>query len=123
MEEVNRLFKPEFLNRIDETIVFHALNKDAVSQIMDLMLKSINKRTKAQMNLTLQVDDQARQVLMDKGYDQKYGARPLRRTIQNELEDMLAEEILTGRVKAGDVVDITAEEGTLKLKEAVVCSE
>lgn len=120
MEEVNRLFKPEFLNRIDETIVFHALNRDAVSQIMDLMLKSINKRTKAQMNLTLQVDNEARQVLMDKGYDQKYGARPLRRTIQNELEDMLAEEILMGKVKPGDEVNITAEEGSLKLKKSFI---
>ena len=117
MEEVNRLFKPEFLNRIDETIVFHALSREAVSQIMDLMLKSINKRMEAQMNLTLQVDEQARRILMDKGYDQKYGARPLRRTLQNELEDMLAEEILTGTVKNGDVVDITAEDGVLKLKE------
>lgn len=116
MEEVNRLFKPEFLNRIDETIVFHSLNKEAVSQIMDLMLKSINKRTKAQMNLTLQVDDAARRLLMEKGYDHKYGARPLRRTIQNELEDMLAEEILTGRIKAGDTVDITAADGKLALK-------
>ena len=119
MEEVNRLFKPEFLNRIDEMIVFHALNKDAVGQIMDLMLRSINRRTKAQMDLTLQVDDAARQVLMDKGYDHKYGARPLRRTIQNELEDMLAEEILTGRVKAGDTVDITAADGKLALKTEI----
>ena len=118
MEEVNRMFKPEFLNRIDETIVFHSLNRDAVSKIMELMLASINKRTKAQMNLTIQLDDAARQVLMDKGYDQKYGARPLRRTIQNELEDMLAEEILLGKVKAGDTVEITAADGALKLKEA-----
>ena len=116
MEEVNRLFKPEFLNRIDETIVFHALDREAVGRIMDLMLKSINKRMKSQMNLTLQVDDAARQILMDKGYDQKYGARPLRRTIQNELEDMLAEEILTGRIKGGDTVDITASDGKLALK-------
>ena len=116
MEEVNRLFKPEFLNRIDETIVFHALDREAVGRIMDLMLKSINKRMKSQMNLTLQVDDAARQVLMDKGYDQKYGARPLRRTIQNELEDMLAEEILTGRIKGGDTVEITASDGKLALK-------
>ena len=115
MEEVNRLFKPEFLNRIDETIVFHALNKEAVAEIMDLMLESINKRTKEQMNLTLFVDEKAKEVLMEKGYDHKYGARPLRRTIQNELEDMLAEEILTGRIKAGDEAHITAEDGVLKL--------
>lgn len=115
MEEVNRMFKPEFLNRIDETIVFHALNRDAVSQIMELMLAAINKRTKAQMNFTIQLDDTARQILMDKGYDQKYGARPLRRTIQNELEDMLAEEILMGHLKAGDLVKITGADGALKL--------
>lgn len=116
MEEVNRLFKPEFLNRIDETIVFHALNKEAIREIMDLLLETINKRTKAQMNLTIQVDDAAKDVLMEKGYDHKYGARPLRRTIQNELEDMLAEEILTGRIKEGDTACITAEEGRLKMK-------
>ena len=115
MEEVNRLFKPEFLNRIDEIIVFHALNKEAVAEIMDLMLESINKRTKEQMNLSLFVDEKAKEVLMEKGYDHKYGARPLRRTIQNELEDMLAEEILTGRLKAGDEAHITAEDGVLKL--------
>lgn len=114
MEEVNRLFKPEFLNRIDETIVFHALNKEAVGKIMDLMLETINKRMGAQMNLTLVLDDAARQFLMDKGYDQKYGARPLRRTIQSELEDMLAEEILSGKVHAGDTVQITAKDGALK---------
>ena len=115
MEEVNRLFKPEFLNRIYEIIVFHALNKEAVAEIMDLMLESINKRTKEQMNLSLFVDEKAKEVLMEKGYDHKYGARPLRRTIQNELEDMLAEEILTGRLKAGDEAHITAEDGVLKL--------
>ena len=117
MEEVNRLFKPEFLNRIDETIVFHALNKEAVGKIMDLMLETINKRMGAQMNLTLVLDDAARQFLMDKGYDQKYGARPLRRTIQSELEDMLAEEILSGKVHAGDTVQITAQDGALKRQE------
>ena len=114
MEEVNRLFKPEFLNRIDETIVFHALNKEAVGEIMDLMLASINKRTQAQLKIGLEVDAAAKAFLIEKGYDQKYGARPLRRTIQNELEDMLAEEILIGRIKSGDTVQITAEDGKLQ---------
>ena len=116
MEEVNRLFKPEFLNRIDETIVFHALNREHVEQIMELMIRTINKRTQDQLKMTLNLDEEAKQFLMDKGYDRKYGARPLRRTIQNELEDMMAEEILMGKIKAGDVVEVTAKDGALQVK-------
>lgn len=115
MDEVKRLFKPEFLNRIDETIVFHALRKEDIRQIMDLLLKSINDRMYKQMQLTITLQEPALDLLIEKGYDPKYGARPLRRTIQNELEDMLAEEILGGNLKAGDVAQITAENGALVL--------
>ena len=104
MEEVNRMFKPEFLNRIDETIVFHALNKDNIRQIIDIMLKTISKRTTEQMGISLLVDEKAKEFLIDKGYDPKYGARPLRRTLQNEIEDNLAEAILNKEVKENDTV-------------------
>ncbi len=113
MEEVRRIFKPEFLNRIDETIVFHALNKEHMGEIVDIMMESLVKRTKAQMGISLVMDETAKALIIDKGYDQKYGARPLRRTIQSQVEDRLAEEILDGTVKRGDAVTISAEDGKL----------
>ncbi|MDO5415935.1 MAG: ATP-dependent Clp protease ATP-binding subunit [Lachnospiraceae bacterium] len=113
LEEVKRMFRPEFLNRIDEIIVFHQLNKEHMKSIADIMLKSILKRTREQMDIRLEVSEPAKELLIDKGYDEKYGARPLRRTIQNLLEDKLAEEILDGKVKKGDCVRIGAAEGSL----------
>ena len=114
MEEVKRLFKPEFLNRIDDIIVFHPLNKEHMKEIAGIMLKAIEKRSRAQLRLTLEVTDGAREYLIEKGYDEKYGARPLRRTIQNLLEDKLAEEILDGRVREGDTVVVDAGADGLK---------
>ncbi len=114
MEEVKRLFKPEFLNRIDDIIVYHPLNKEHMKKIADIMLASIMKRTKQQLGMVLSVDEKAKEFLIEKGYDEKYGARPLRRTIQNQLEDKLAEEVLDGRVKAGDHVEITSDGEALK---------
>ena len=112
MEEVKRLFKPEFINRIDEMIVFHPLIKENMKDIASIMLNAINRRTRQQMGITLHVSEEGRDFLIEKGYDEKYGARPLRRTIQNQLEDKLAEKILDGAVKEGDEVDvIKAEEG------------
>ena len=113
MEEVRRIFKPEFLNRIDETIVFHALTKEDIGRIVDIMMKNLGKRTKEQMDITLAMDDAAKAQIIEKGYDQKYGARPLRRTIQTEVEDKLAEEILNGSVKKGDTVAISAQDDKL----------
>ena len=101
MEEVRRLFKPEFLNRIDEIIVFHQLNKEDMKGIVEIMLSSIEKRTREQLNLHLSVSEEAKALLIEKGYDEKYGAIPLRRTIQTMLEDQLAQELLDGRIKAG----------------------
>jgi ATP-dependent Clp protease ATP-binding subunit ClpC len=114
MEEVKRLFKPEFINRIDEIIVFHTLNKDHMKDIVSIMLKDIMNRTVEQMNISLIIEEDAKEYLIKKGYDEKYGARPLRRTIQNSLEDKLAEEILSGEVKTGDEVVVTAGEEELK---------
>ena len=106
MDEVKHMFKPEFLNRIDEIIVFHQLNKEHMSKIVDIMLGDIVKRVKNQMDIKLKISDDAKQLLIDKGYDEKYGARPLRRTIQTLVEDELAEKILEGAVKEGDTVNI-----------------
>ena len=120
MEEVKRMFKPEFLNRIDEIIVFHQLSEDHMKEIVDIMLKGICRRTLAQMNLKLTVDDSAKAFLVEKGYDEKYGARPLRRAIQNLLEDGLAEAVLDGKVKAGDEVTVTKGDDGLKFLSAEV---
>ena len=120
MEEVKRMFKPEFLNRIDEIIVFHQLSQDHMKEIVDIMLKGICRRTLAQMNLKLTVDDSAKAFLVEKGYDEKYGARPLRRAIQNLLEDGLAEAVPDGKVKAGDEVTVTKGDDGLKFLSAEV---
>lgn len=107
MDEVRRLFKPEFLNRIDEIVVFHQLDRDNMKQIVDILLGNVEKRSESQMEIKLSFDDAAREFLIEKGYDPKYGARPLRRAIQNELEDKLAEAMLDDKVKAGDEVLVT----------------
>ena len=114
MEEVKRLFKPEFLNRIDETIVFHALNKEQMKDIVEIMMSNLSKRTKAQMDITLTAGDAAKALIIEKGYDRKYGARPLRRTIQNLVEDKLAEEILGGKIMAGDKVSLRVYNNELR---------
>ena len=106
MEEVKRLFKPEFLNRIDDITVFHPLSRENIRAIAAIMVASIAKRTKEQMNIALTVDSSARDYLAEKGYDEKYGARPLRRTIQTLIEDRLSEEILSGTFKSGDEVTV-----------------
>ena len=113
MEEVKRLFKPEFLNRIDEIIVFHQLTKEHMKGIADIMLRGIEKRSKEQLGITLTVNEAAKDLLIDKGYDDKYGARPLRRTIQSLLEDKMAEEILDGKLTKGVNVEVDCEEGKL----------
>ena len=107
MEEVRRIFKPEFLNRIDETIVFRSLNKDDMKQIVALMLKELTNRCEKQMGIHLTVRDSVKKYIVDKAYDPKYGARPLRRQIQNDIEDELAEEILSGKVKKDTEVTVT----------------
>lgn len=113
MDEVKRIFKPEFINRIDEIIVFHALNKEQIGQIVDIMIASVNKRIMEQMKLSIELNDEAKKYIVDKGYDEKYGARPLRRTIQNDIEDALAEKILEGSVKQGNKILISVKDGTL----------
>ncbi len=114
MEEVRRIFKPEFLNRIDETIVFHALTKEDMKKIVSLMTKALVARCKEQMGITLRITGNVKSHIVETAYEPKYGARPLRRKIQNELEDGLAEEILAGRVKRGDKVEIIMSNKEIK---------
>lgn len=116
MEEVRRIFKPEFLNRIDETIVFRALNKDDMKQIVGLMTKELAKRCETQLGITLVVRDAAKQYIVDKAYDPKYGARPLRRKIQDEIEDPLAEKLLDGSIRRGDEVIVTTKKNAIFLE-------
>ncbi len=101
MEEVRRLFKPEFLNRIDEIMVFHTLNKEEIRKIVTLLLKSLEERCMEQMDIRLNVTNSAVDYLAEAGFDAKYGARPLRRAIQSKIEDRLANELLEGKIKRG----------------------
>lgn len=105
MNEIKLVFRPEFLNRIDEIIVFHSLGADEMKRITGLMCKEITKRAKEQLNITLTIRDSVKKHIVETGTDQKYGARPLRRAIQNQLEDALADAILSGEIKSGDHVE------------------
>ncbi|MBU3878437.1 ATP-dependent Clp protease ATP-binding subunit [Faecalicatena sp. AGMB00832] len=114
MDEVKTIFRPEFLNRIDEIIVFHALNESHMKQIVTLMCREFTKRVKTQMNISLTLRDSAKKYIVEKGTDAKYGARPLRRAMQTELEDKLAEAILNGEVKEGDEVEAGVSKKEIK---------
>ncbi|RGS43601.1 ATP-dependent Clp protease ATP-binding subunit [Coprococcus eutactus] len=109
MDELKRTFKPEFLNRIDDTIVFHALSEKNVRDIAGLMLKELKNRVQVQMDIELKFTDNMKKYIFEKGYDKKYGARPLRRAIQTYIEDELAEAILAGGVHKGEVVTVTVK--------------
>jgi len=102
-EAMRRLFNPEFLNRIDDYIIFRPLKKEHIYQIIELQLERLYKRL-AQQNMTLHLSQQAKDFLAEKGYDEKYGARPLRRALQRYLEDPLAEEVLRGTFKEGAAI-------------------
>ena len=118
MDEVKRFFRPEFLNRIDASVVFHPLNKEYIIQIVDLMLNKVQEQLK-EMNIEMEVTQEAKELLADKGYDPNFGARPLRRVIQDEIEDMLSEELLAGRMRSGSVivVDVAGGKFTANVKE------
>jgi len=117
MEALKATFRPEFLNRVDETIVFHALEKEHIMQIVDLMMKDLHKRL-AEQDIVMEVTAEAKAKLVEDGYDPAYGARPLRRTIQRQVEDPLAEDLLRGRYQAGDVVKVdVTKDGIALLKD------
>lgn len=110
LEEVKKIFKPEFINRIDELLVFHMLTQEHIRQIVRIMIRELNERTKAQMRLTLEVSDEAVAHLAESGFDKNYGARPVRRAIQTQIEDELAERLLQGEIAAGEHVKIDFQE-------------
>ena len=109
-DEVKRFFRPEFLNRIDGTVVFHSLDKSHILQIVDLMIKKVQDQL-SEKGIGLELTQAAKELLADKGYDPIFGARPLRRVIQDEIEDMLSDDLLSGRLHSGDTVHIDAEDG------------
>ena len=112
MEELKKQFRPEFLNRIDDIIVFHSLNKDDISRIVKLMCKTLIKRLE-DMTIKLEMDEDAIDLIAKSGFDLEYGARPLKRSIQKELENELSELILQGTIKSGDIVEATVKEGKM----------
>lgn len=118
MEEVKRIFKPEFLNRIDETIVFRALNKDDMKKIIGIMVRDLQKRCKKQLQIDLVVREAAKESIVEKAYDRKYGARPLRRKLQDEVEDRLADALIRGEIHTGDRAIVTT-----KNKEIIVSKD
>jgi ATP-dependent Clp protease ATP-binding subunit ClpC len=121
MDEAKRQFRPEFLNRLDDIIVFRSLTKPDLIQILDLEIQKVMERLKGK-NLKLNLDDKAKDFLVDKGYDPTYGARPMRRAVERFLEDPLAEELLKGNLHEGEPVQVTVEDGKLVFKQAAPAS-
>jgi ATP-dependent Clp protease ATP-binding subunit ClpC len=115
LDETKRVFKPEFLNRLDEIIVFHSLTKEDLLRIVDLEVEKVKARLKAK-EVEIILDNAAHEFVIEKGYDPNYGARPMRRAVERFLEDPLAEEILRGHVKAGTTVHVTAKDGKLNFE-------
>ena len=109
MAELKKEFKPEFINRIDEIIVFHKLNQEDIMHIIDIMLSKVQKRLKAN-NLEIEIDENVNKLIFEKGFDKNYGARPLRRAIQTYVEDEISEAILDGKIKEGKRVVFTIDE-------------
>jgi ATP-dependent Clp protease ATP-binding subunit ClpC len=114
--ELRRTFRPEFLNRVDETIVFHALTKEHIKQIVDLMIQEVAKRL-AEKDISFEITDEAKELLVKEGFDELYGARPLRRVIQRQVEDRLSEELLAGAFKTGDRLRIGANENEILVEK------
>lgn len=113
MEEVKRMFKPEFLNRIDEIIVFHALNKEQMKRIVTILFKELSERCQRQLGIRLKLRDSVKEHIVETSYDAKYGARPLKRAIQTKIEDALADEILSGQLKRDSEVIVTMRKGKI----------
>ena len=109
MEELKKAYKPEFLNRIDEIIVFHQLDKENMKKIVSIMIESLNKRLQKSKDISLKLDKKAYDYLIEKGFDIKYGARPLRRQIQRDIEDILADKIILKEINPGDTVKISVD--------------
>jgi len=119
LEELKNLFRPEFLNRIDEIIVFRPISKEDMSKILDILLSQLYKRAKGELDLGLRLDKGAKDFLVEKGYDPKFGARPLKRTIQTQVEDLLSEAILEGEIPQGSLVTVKMDRTGEKLKTSI----
>jgi ATP-dependent Clp protease ATP-binding subunit ClpA len=113
--ELKKQFRPEFLNRLDGSVVFHSLNKEQIRQIVDLQLNQVSKSL-ADKEMKLEVTDAAKDFLGEKGYDPTYGARPLRRVIQDEIEDKLSEAVLRDDFHAGDTIQIDYDGEKIQIK-------
>ena len=116
MEELKRAFRPEFLNRIDETIVFHSLEKKHLKEIVSLMTNQLTERLKEQ-DILLELTDKAKEKIADEGYNPEYGARPIRRAIQKHVEDYLSEELLKGTIVKGKKIIMDVENGEFTIKD------
>ena len=112
LEETKKVLKPEFVNRLDDLIVFHTLGRPELLQIIDLEISKVAARIR-QKEITIVLDEKAKDFLIEKGYDPQYGARPMRRAVERFLEDPMAEEILRGTIKPGDTAQVSAENGKL----------
>ena len=123
-ETLKKTFRPEFLNRLDETVVFHSLNKEEIHQIVKLMAKNIIDRIKEQ-NINLKITPAAIDIVAETGFDAEYGARPIRRVLQDKIEDLLSEELLAGNIETGATVTIGAKKGeiTIKVKNPVAAEK
>lgn len=119
MEEVKHIFKPEFLNRVDEQIVFHTLNEENIREITAIMVKNFKARVKEQMDITLHVEESVIEFVAKKGFDRDYGARPIRRALQTEVEDMLAEAVLAGEISVSDEVDVKVKENKVYVQKII----
>ena len=117
-DEVKKFFRPEFLNRIDATIVFHALSKEQMHQIVDLMLQEVAKNV-IEKGISMEVTEAAKDFLVEKGYDPEFGARPLRRVIQDHVEDTLSEDLLAGKFGPGDAVIVDVEDDKIIVRTEV----
>jgi len=122
MRELKRTFRPEFLNRIDEIIVFHALSKEDIKKIVDLMINEVNERLK-DYDMRVEITEEAKDILVKEGFSEEYGARPLRRAILRLIEDEISEGMLEERFKAGDVIQAYAEDGEIKLRKVEEAEE
>ncbi len=120
MDEVKQLFRPEFLNRIDEIIVFQTLKQEDMKKIVGLMCQEVVERAKNQVGITLHIRDSVKKHIVEVGTDKKYGARPLRRAVQNQLEDRLAEAILNGEIKSGDCVEVGMAKNEIKFTTKII---
>ena len=115
---LKKFFRPEFLNRVDDVIVFKSLTYDECGQIAELLLAGLKKRLAGQ-GITLRLDESAKRAVLEKGYDPVYGARPLRRVIRRDIEDVLSEQLISGNIRSGDEVTLYADETSGEIKYSV----